>query len=111
MTEYSLQLQLHAFRTTMRNPAHMDYRDRLGDFINFCYDQEDVEFPKYVFADALLKIPNHRLLKQWSNLCIRYYEATYIHSKSPHKVITIQEDVLDKSVFLMHRYKELTRGR
>jgi len=110
MSEYSLQLQLHAFRTTMRNPAHMDYRDRLGDFINFCYDQEDVEFPKYVFADALLKIPNHRLLKQWSNLCIRYYEATYIHSKSPHKVITIQEDVLDKSVFLMHRYKELTRS-
>ena len=107
VVEYALQLQLHAFRTTMRNPMHPDYKDRMSDFIHFCYDQEDVEYPKSVFDNALVKSPSHRLLKQWSELCILYYEATYIFGKSPYKIVKIQEDVLDKSIFLIRRHKEL----
>ena len=105
--EYNIQLQVHAFRTTMRIPTHQDYRDRLSDFIQFSYEQEDLDYPGYIISKALLEVPNHPLLKLWASLCTRYYEANIIYSKVPYKILTIQEDVLDKTIPLIRRHKEL----
>jgi hypothetical protein len=108
--EYNIQLQLHAFRTTMRTPTHQDYRERLSDFIQFSYEQEDIDYPGYIISKALLEVPNHPLLKLWASLCTRYYEANIIYSKVPYKIITIQEDVLDKTIPLTRRHKELLQS-
>lgn len=109
VTEYSVSLQLHAFRVTMRNPQHEDYKDRLLDFIMYCYDQEDADCRTHVFDYAIKNCPGHPLLKRWAALCTRFYEAPIIFSKIPRKVITIQEEVLDSSISLLYRYKELER--
>ena len=105
--EYSVSLQLHALRATMATPTHIDYRDRMLDFIHYCYQQEDIHYSTRSFEFALQNVPEDPLLKRWANLCLEFYEAPILYSKIPTKITTIQDNILDKSIFLIQRNKEI----
>jgi len=107
MMEYCVPLQLHAFRTTMRCLTHLDYTERMLDFIQYCYEQDNDHCPVHLFEYALKYYPAHNLLNQWAKLCILFYEAPLIHIKNNFRIHAIQEDVIIKSQPLIRRDKEI----
>lgn len=105
--EYSVPLQLHAFRTTMRNPLHQDFKEKMIDFILYCHDEEDADCRSSLYEYAIKFNPSHPLIKKWQELCIQFHEAPIMYGKMQHKIIIIQDDVLKRSVSLLRRFKEL----
>jgi hypothetical protein len=102
-SEYSVPLQVHALRKTMLNTSHYDYKEKMLDFIQYCYDAHDRDFELDLFRMALLKKPDHLLLKSWANLCTKFYECAIIHSNAVHRVVKIQQEVLDRTKNLLNR--------
>lgn len=107
VTEYAIPLELHAFRQTMRDTSHIDYRDRMVDFIQYCYDQESEDCFVASYSHALHRHPDHPLLQQWATLCTDFYEASILYQKFPDKLLKLQESVLDKTIPLLPRQTEL----
>jgi hypothetical protein len=107
--EYSKNLQLHALRKTMVNTSHIDYKERILDFIQYCHDKIDEDCDLGVFQKAVLKKPDHLLLKLWANECTRFYEASILYNKMPHKLMTIHENVLEKAEKLIKRTSMLKK--
>lgn len=106
-TEYAIVLKLHAFRKTMRNPLHIDYMDRMKDFIQYVYDYETVSCNMVVYNHALYYKRSHPLLKTWASLCTEYYEAHILYGETSDRFITARDRILDKAVELIDRDLEL----
>jgi hypothetical protein len=106
-TEYSLPLQLHAFRQTMRDPTHMDYQERLLDFIEYAYDQESIDCFSQTYDYCIKNYAEHELLTTWAKICTEFYEIGMIYRNNPQKVHDLQDAALSKTVGLLPRQDEL----
>lgn len=105
--EYATPLQLHAFRQTMRDPTHIDYQERLIDFIEYAYDQESIDCYVQSYKYAMEHYSDHGILTTWAKLCTEFYEASIVYSKNTQKIHQIQEIILDKTTPLLPRQDEL----
>ena len=105
--EYSHMLRLHALRKTMGDPKHIDYIDRMTDFIQYAHDSEyeacDINTYKY----ALIYYSNHRLLKKWAILCRQFYESSILYSNNAEKLSDVNDIILNSAVLLFNRVREL----
>ena len=104
--EYTKTLQLHAFRKTMLDTRHGDCKERLLDFIQYAYDQEDYSCNSFVYKYIINKFPDNEIIKMWASLCTRYYEASIIY-QNRDMVLTIQDDVMEKAVMMLDKQKTI----
>jgi len=102
MIEYSIMLQLHSLRNTLK-PNNIDGDDRLLDFLQFVYTQEGIVLYENSFRFIMKNHPHHYLLHKWRNLCIQYYEADLLYLYNPVKRISMQNIVLDNTVDLLEK--------
>ncbi len=107
LLEYSTPLQLHAFKTTMRDMTHIDTHERILDFIEYAYDQESIDCSTTTYRWSLLHHPTHRILLKWRDLCQEFYEASILWCRTPNKCSQIQGAVLDRTVELLDQQREL----
>jgi hypothetical protein len=107
LLEYSTPLQLHAFKTTMRDMTHNDTHDRILDFIEYAYDQESIDCSTATYKWSLLHHPTHRILLKWRDLCEEFYEASILWCRTPNKCSQVQGTVLDRTVELLDQQREL----
>jgi len=109
--EYKVPIQLHAFRTTMRNMKHIDTHDRILDFIQYAYLQGDTDCYYRSYKYSLTHYPDHRLLLKWRDLCLRYYESGIVHYANPDLLYKIQESILSETRRLLPLQYQLIRLR
>lgn len=91
----------------MRDPTHIDYQERLIDFIQYAYDQESIDCYVQSYKYAMQHYSDHGILAIWAKLCTEFYEASIVYSKNTQKIHQIQEIVLDKTTPLLPRQDEL----
>lgn len=109
--EYATPLLLHAYRKTMRDVTHEDYKERMMDFITYAYDQEDIDCLSVTYSYCLEQFPNTPILKQWSSLCFKFYEAPIVYYKHPEAVQLIQNAILQRSKPLLGKQVHLKTMR
>lgn len=107
LLEYRTPIQLHSYRTTMRNPLHVDYRDRLLDFIEYAYDQESVDCFTVTYSYCIQHFPSNPILKAWANLCFTFYEAPLLYSKHAEGLQKVQDSILCKTIYLLPKQEDL----
>jgi len=100
--EYSKNLQLHAFRRTMQNTRHGDCIERLLDFIDYVYDQEDCIYNRFAYKYVLSKFPDNDTIKSWASFCTRYYEASIIY-QNRDQALVIQDAVIEGALKLLYK--------
>jgi hypothetical protein len=105
--ENSTYLKLNALSKTMKDPNCYDYRDRLGDFITFAYNQESLDCRINVYIYAMHKYPKHPLLKRWADACYKYYEASILYTGPLQN--EKKEDILDYTIDLINCESQLVR--
>ena len=105
--DYAIILKLHAFRKTMRNPLHIDYMDRMKDFIQYVYDYEAISCNMGMYNHALYYKRSHPLLKKWARLCTEYYEAHILYGETSDRFISARDRIIDNAVELIDRDLEL----
>jgi hypothetical protein len=107
MLQYNLPLQLYAFKQTMKDPKHIDYQERLMDFIEYAYDQESIDCFTQSYKYAIEHYSDHHILKSWAKLCVDFYEAGILYSKNPQLLQQVQDTVLIKTIDLLPKQDEL----
>ena len=105
--EYSINLQLNAFRKTMKDTNHYDYKERLMDFIENAYNLEGVACYINIYKNAMENHPTHGLLKEWAILCTQFYETSILYSKNANVLHVLQDAILDSKVLLLNKQIEL----
>jgi hypothetical protein len=105
--DYAVVLKLNAFRKTMRNPLHIDYMERMKDFIQYVYDYESVSCNMTNYNYALYYKRSHPLLKKWARLCTEYYETHILYGETSDIFISARDRIIDKAVELIYRDSEL----
>jgi hypothetical protein len=100
-------LKLNSLRRTFNEAKGYDYRDRMLDFIEYCYNAETMDCSLYAFKNALTNYPNHHVIKKWANLCERYYEPEILYPGNTSTINRIKEAVLDDTYFILHLQREL----
>lgn len=106
-TENLLSLQLHAFRSTMKNPYDIDTQERTLDFITYAYDQEGIDPPDGLYSFVFRHYAKHSILKTWMQFCQEFYEIGMIHFRSQQKLLQLQGAVLDKTIAIINKQHEL----
>jgi len=107
LLENSTYLKLNALSKTMKDPSSYDYRDRMGDFISFAYDQESLECRINAYIYAIHHYPKHPLLKRWADTCYKYYEAGILYTGT--LLNEKKDDVLDYTLDLINCESQITR--
>lgn len=105
--EYAIPLQLNAFRKTMMDTNHYDYKERLMDFIANAYAQEDMVCYTNVYKYVMDIHPTHSILKEWARLCTQYYEICILYGKNTNTLQTLHDSILDSTVPLLNKQIEL----
>jgi hypothetical protein len=105
--ENSIFLKLNTLRRTFREVRSYDYRERLMDFISYCYDVETIECETASFKYIIYYYPEHPLIKRWSALCERYYEPDILFSGNSQIIHTLKEEVLDDTYEILHLQREI----
>lgn len=111
LLEYDTPIQLHAYRHTMRNRSHEDYKERMLDFIQYAYDQEAIDCLVTSYAYALQHFPENPIMVLWSHICFKFYEAPLLYYKNPQGLQTFQDALLNQTIPLLTRQKELRQLR
>jgi hypothetical protein len=109
--EYSTPIALHAYRTTMRDPSHIDYQERLIDFIEYAYDQEAIDCLTTTYVYCIKNFSTNPILQVWANLCFKFYEAPLLYGKNPQGLQTYQDALIEQTVALLPRQEELKQLR
>ena len=105
--ENTSYLKLNALFKTMKDPSSYDYKDRMGDFISFAYDQESLDCRIHAYIYAMNKYPKHPLLKRWSDSCYKYYEANILYTGT--LLTEKRDDILDATIDLINCESQITR--
>ena len=95
-------LKLNALRKTFQSASCYDYRERMGDFIKYAYDMEELEYDNVAFHYVIQNYPNFRTIVKWRELCLRYYEADIIYAANLSKLADIKNKVLDETCEILH---------
>ena len=106
--EYSKNLQLHAFRRTMQNTRHGDCIERLLDFIDYVYDQEDCSCNRFAYKYVLNKFPDNDIIKSWASFCTRYYEASIIY-QNRDQALVVQDVVIEGAIRLLDKQDNIVQ--
>lgn len=99
---HSTFIKLHALKQTMKLTATYSYRERMLDFISFCYEEEDLDFNMAAFTYCIYNYPNHRQIQSWSALCYKFYEAEILYSADPDSLKKAKDYILDSSIHLIN---------
>jgi hypothetical protein len=102
-------LKLNALSKTMKDPSSYDYRERLGDFISFAYNQESIDCRINAYTYVMHKYPKHPLLKRWADTCFKFYEASILYADVPTVLNAKKDDILDYTLDLINCESQLTR--
>lgn len=105
--ENSIFLKLNSLRRTFREARSYDYKDRLIDFISYCYDIETIECETTSFKYIIYYYPEHPLIKKWSTLCEKYYEPDILFAGNAHYIHSLKEQVLDDTYDILHLQREI----
>jgi hypothetical protein len=95
-------IKLNALKKTMRNQDSYLYREKLLDFITFCYSEEILACSVTPFSYCLINYPNHPQICRWAKLCQEFYEAEILYSNDPDKLLKIKDYIFDLSVKLIN---------
>jgi hypothetical protein len=95
-------IKLNALRKTMRNRDSYEYREKLLDFITFCYSEEILACSVSPFNHCLINYPNHPQLCRWAKLCQEFYEAEILYSNDSDQLLKIKDYIFDLSVKLIN---------
>lgn len=106
--EYLHPIKLHAFRKTMSDPQHVDYIDRMLDFIEYVHEKYDVDCDTWAYKRMLANCPKNRLLKQWAALCKKFYEATILYPEDSAELGFVHGTVIASASVLIGRVREFT---
>jgi hypothetical protein len=107
LLEYSVPLQLYAFKQTMKDPTHGDTQERLLDFIEYAYDQESIDCYTQSYKYAIEHYAGHRILEAWTKVCVEFYEAGILYPRNPQRLHQLQEAALDKTTDLLSKQDEI----
>ena len=108
LLENSIYLKLNALSKTMKDPSSYDYRDRMGDFISFAYDQESIDCKIHAYTYVMYHYPKHPLLKRWADACYKYYEANILYVNT-HFLNIKKDDILDYTLDLINCESQIIR--
>ena len=106
--ENSNFLKLNALSKTMKDPTCYDYRERMGDFIRYAYEEESIDCRINAYNYAMHHYPNHPLLKKWADTCYKYYEATLLYANTS-LLNEKKDDILDYTIDLINCELQLIR--
>ena len=95
-------LKLNALKNTMKDQKSYYYRERLVDFITFCYSEEIVACSLAPFNYCISNYPNHPQLCRWAKLCHEFYEAEILYSNDTDRLLKIKDYILDLTVKLIN---------
>ena len=109
--EYAKPMQLHAYRITMRDTSHIDYKERMIDFIEYAYDQKATNCLITTYSYCLNNFPTNPILKVWGDLCFNFYEASMLYSSIPEKLHTYQSSIIVQTLPLLQKQEELREIR
>jgi hypothetical protein len=99
---HSTFIKLNALKETMKLTSSFSYKERMLDFISYCYEQEDLNFNMSAFTYCIYYYPNYPQIKRWSALCYKYYEAEILYSANPESFKKARDSVLDSSIHLLN---------
>jgi hypothetical protein len=99
---HSILIKLHALKQTMKLNTTYSYRERMLDFISFCYEEEDLDFNLAGFTYCIYNYPNHSHIQRWSSLCKKYYEVEILYSADPDSLKKARDILLDSSIHLIN---------
>jgi hypothetical protein len=105
--ENLLFLKLNSLRKTFKEARSYDYKERMLDFIQYCYTVETIDCSIQAFRYAMINYPNHHLIKKWSGLCLRFYETDILYQGNPVLIHQVKEVVLDETYTILHLQREL----
>jgi hypothetical protein len=101
----STLIKLHAHKQTMKDAKSYSYRERMLDFISFCYSEEYIPCSTVAFTYCLIHYPSHSQLQRWDALCYKFYEAEILYSADPETLKMKKDAVLDSSIELINSDK------
>jgi hypothetical protein len=104
---YDHPLTLYAYRTTMKSLDHFDARERLLDFIEYVYDQQNAECLITTYSYVILNFPTNPLLQLWFSLCYQFYEIPLLYRGNPNEIQIIQTNIVIQARPLLLRQEEL----
>ena len=102
-------LKCNALSKTMKDTSCYDYRDRMADFIAYAYDQESLDCRINAYHYAMINYPSLPLLKRWSELCYKYYEARILYLAAPTLLRTTHDIIMDRSLDLINCENQVIR--
>jgi hypothetical protein len=99
-------LKLNSLRKTFKEANSYDYKERMIDFIAYCYTIETIDCSLPSFKYAMIHYPNHHLLKKWAVLCEKFYEPEIIYAGNAQQIHNAKELVLDDTYDILHLQRE-----
>jgi hypothetical protein len=109
--EYTKPLHLHAYRITMRDTSHIDYKERMIDFIEYAYDQKSTNCLITTYSYCINNFPTNPIMKAWGDLCFKFYEASILYANIPEKLHTSQSSIISQTAPLLQKQEELREIR
>ena len=103
----SILIKLNAHTQTMKDIKSYSYRERMLDFISFCYSEEILPCNTAAFTYCLFHYPSHHQLKRWSSLCYKFYEIEILYSTDPDILRQKKDAILDSSIDLINSDKSI----
>jgi hypothetical protein len=101
----SILLKINAHKNTMKDTKCYSYRERMLDFISFCYNEEIIPCSTAAFTYCLIHYGSHNQLQRWSALCYKFYELEILYSTDPDILRQKKEAILDSSIALINSDK------
>jgi len=101
----STLIKLNAHKQTMKDIRCYSYRERMLDFISFCYAEEILPCCIAAFNYCLIHHPAHHQLQSWASLCYKFYEAEILFSADPDTLLQKKDIILDSTVALINSDK------
>ena len=101
----SILLKLNAHKHTMKDTKSYSYRERMLDFISFCYGEEILPCNTGAFSYCLFHYPSHHQLERWASICYKFYEVEILYSTDPDVLRQKKDNILDLSIDLINSDK------
>ena len=94
-------IKLNALRKTMKDVKSYHFKERLIDFITFCYSEEILQCNVLPLNYCIANYPNHPQLCRWAKLCEDFYEAEILYSNDADMLLKIKDKILDLTIKLI----------
>ena len=101
----SILLKMNAHKHTMKDTKCYSYRERMVDFISFCYNEEILPCNTSAFTYCIMYYGSHNQLQRWATLCYNFYEAEILYSNDPDILRQKKDAIFDSSIALINSDK------